>query len=66
MFGEGYDAMERGEIWGSVYQSPTSDAQIAVDTAIKVAQGEEIPKKNFFETPKVTHKIVHLFKRPPF
>jgi len=66
MFGEGYDAMGRGEIWGSVYQSPTSDAQIAVDTAIKVAQGEEIPKKNFFETPKVTHKIVHLFKRPPF
>jgi hypothetical protein len=31
-----------------------------------VAQGEEIPKKNFFETPKVTHKIVHLFKKPPF
>ena len=66
MFGEGYDAMGRGEIWGTVYQSPTSDAQIAVDTAIKVAQGQEIPKKNFFETPKVTHKVVHLFKKPPF
>jgi ribose transport system substrate-binding protein len=66
MFGEGYDAMGRGEIWGTVYQSPTSDAQIAVDTAIKVAQGEEIPQKNFFETPKVTHKVVHLFKKPPF
>jgi ribose transport system substrate-binding protein len=66
MFGEGYDAMGRGEIWGTVYQSPTSDAHIAVDTAIKVAQGKEIPKKNFFETPKVTHKIVHLFKKPPF
>jgi ribose transport system substrate-binding protein len=66
MFGEGYDAMGRGEIWGTVYQSPTSDAHIAVDTAIKVAQGKEIPKKNFFETPKVTHKIVHLFIKPPF
>jgi len=66
MFGEGYDAMGRGEIWGTVYQSPTSDAQIAVDTAIQVAQGKEIPKKNFFETPKVTHKVVHLFKKPPF
>ena len=66
MFGEGYDAMGRGEIWGTVYQSPTSDAQIAVDTAIQVAQGKTIPKKNFFETPKVTHKVVHLFIKPPF
>ena len=66
MFGEGYDAMGRGEIYGTVYQSPTSDGQIAVDTAIKVALGEDIPKKNFFENPKVTHRIVHLFIKPPF
>lgn len=64
MFGDGYDAMKRGEIYGTVYQSPVEDAKITVQTAIKLAKGEDIPFKNFFETPKVTIENIDDFERP--
>ncbi len=66
MFGEGYDAIKRGELYGSVYQSPVADAKIAIDTAIKVARGEEIPFYNYFDTPPVTKSNIDQFDKPPF
>ena len=66
MFGEGYDAMEEGYIYGSVYQSPAEDAIKAVETAVKLAKGEEVPFWNYFETPVVTPNNMDQFERPNF
>lgn len=66
MFGEGYDAMEEGYIYGSVYQSPTEDAIKAVETAVKLAKGEEVPFWNYFDTPVVTPDNLSKFERPNF
>lgn len=66
MFGEGYDAMEEGFIYGSVYQSPAEDARKAVEVAVKLANGEEVPFWNFFETPVVTKANMDQFERPNF
>jgi ribose transport system substrate-binding protein len=35
-FAVGYEAMEKGEYWGSIYQSPVDDAKAALKTAIDV------------------------------
>jgi len=66
MFGEGYDAMAEGYIYGSVYQSPAEDAIMAVEVAVKLAQGVEMPFWNFFETPVVTKANMDQFERPNF
>jgi len=66
MFGEGYDAMEEGYIYGSVYQSPAEDAKKAVETAVKLANGEDVPFWNYFETPVVTPNNMDQFERPNF
>lgn len=66
MFGEGYDAMEEGYIMGSVYQSPAEDAIKAVETAVKLAKGEDVPFWNYFETPVVTPDNMGDFERPNF
>lgn len=66
MFGEGYDAMKEGYIYGSVYQSPAEDAKKAVEVAVKLAKGEEVPFWNYFETPVVTKANMDQFERPNF
>jgi ribose transport system substrate-binding protein len=38
-FAVGYEAMEKGEYWGSIYQSPVDDAKAALKTAIDVLDG---------------------------
>lgn len=65
-FAVGYDAMERGEYYGSIYQSPVDDAEAALATAIAVHNGEEVPKLNYFETPKITQENMGDFDRPVF
>ncbi|MGF1475303.1 MAG: sugar ABC transporter substrate-binding protein [Geminicoccaceae bacterium] len=65
-FAVGYEAMERGEYWGSVYQSPVEDAKNALDTAIAVVNGEEVPFLNYFDTPKITQDNVGEFEKPVF
>lgn len=65
-FAVGYEAMERGEYYGSVYQSPVEDARNALKTAVAVARGEEVPKLNYFETPKITVDTVGEFDKPVF
>jgi ribose transport system substrate-binding protein len=65
-FAVGYEAMERGEYYGSIYQSPVDDAEAALQTAIDVLEGEEVPKLNYFETPKITQENMGEFDKPVF
>jgi ribose transport system substrate-binding protein len=65
-FAVGYEAMERGEYWGSIYQSPVDDAKNALATAIAVAKGEEVPHLNYFDTPKITQDNMSEFSKPVF
>jgi ribose transport system substrate-binding protein len=45
-FAVGYEAMERGEYWGSIYQSPVDDAEAALQTAHRRAErrGRSVPE----------------------
>ena len=65
-FAVGYEAMERGEYWGSIYQSPVDDAQAALKTAIDVLDGKDVPFLNYFDTPKITQDNMSEFTKPVF
>ncbi|MEQ6888390.1 sugar ABC transporter substrate-binding protein [Halomonas sp. CS7] len=65
-FAVGYEAIERGEYYGSIYQSPVDDAEAALQTALDVLEGKEVPKMNFFETPKITADNLAEFDKPVF
>ncbi|BDW84540.1 hypothetical protein MACH21_07170 [Roseicyclus marinus] len=65
-FAVGYDAMERGEYWGSIYQSPVDDAEAALQTALDILAGEDVPFLNYFDTPKITQDNMGEFTRPVF
>jgi ribose transport system substrate-binding protein len=65
-FAVGYDAMERGEYWGSIYQSPVDDAEAALQTALDVLAGEDVPFLNYFDTPKITQDNMDEFTKPVF
>ena len=63
-FAVGYEAMERGEYWGSIYQSPVDDAEAALQSAIDLISGEELPFLNYFDTPKITQENMTEFTKP--
>ncbi len=65
-FAVGYDAMAAGEYYGSIYQSPVDDARAALQTAIDVLSGEDVPFLNYFDTPKITQDNMDEFDRPVF
>lgn len=65
-FAVGYEAIQRGEYYGSIYQSPVDDAEAALDTALKVLKGEQVPLLNYFETPKITQANIGEFTKPVF
>ncbi len=65
-FAVGYEAMEAGDYWGSIYQSPVDDAEAALQTAIDVLNGEEVPFLNYFDTPKITQDNMSEFTKPVF
>jgi ribose transport system substrate-binding protein len=65
-FAVGYEAMARGEYHGSVYQSPAEDARNALNIAIAVAQGKEVEKVSYFDTPKITQENMAEFEKPVF
>lgn len=65
-FSVGYEAMEAGEYWGSIYQSPVDDAEAALQTAIDLLEGEDVPFLNYFDTPKITQDNMGNFERPVF
>ncbi|NNU82132.1 sugar ABC transporter substrate-binding protein [Halovulum dunhuangense] len=63
-FGEGWDAMKAGWHSGSNKQSPIDDAILAIQTAIKVVNGIDVPEVQGIETPKVLPGNVDEFERP--
>jgi ribose transport system substrate-binding protein len=65
-FAVGYEAMERGEYYGSVYQSPVEDARNALRTAVAAVKGEDVPALNYFDTPKITVDTYKEFTKPVF
>lgn len=65
-FAVGYEAMERGEYWGSIYQSPVDDAEAALQTALDILDGKEVPFLNYFDTPKITQDNMGEFDKPVF
>ncbi|WP_322889402.1 MULTISPECIES: sugar ABC transporter substrate-binding protein [unclassified Yoonia] len=65
-FAVGYDAMTEGDYWGSIYQSPVDDAEAALQTAIDILNGEEVPFLNYFDTPKITQDNMGDFTKPVF
>lgn len=65
-FAVGYEAMDSGEYWGSIYQSPVDDAEAALQTAIDVLDGKDVPFLNYFDTPKITQDNMDKFTKPVF
>jgi len=65
-FAVGYEAMERGEYWGSIYQSPVDDAEAALQSAIDLIGGAELPFLNYFDTPKITQENMTEYTKPVF
>ncbi|WP_235187386.1 sugar ABC transporter substrate-binding protein [Vibrio nigripulchritudo] len=64
LFGEGWDAIKAGWETGSNKQSPIDDAILAIQTAVKVANGIAVPKLSTIETPKIQANNVDQFERP--
>ena len=65
-FAVGYEAMAAGTYWGSIYQSPVDDAEAALQSAIDLLNGEELPFLNYFDTPKITQDNMGDFTKPVF
>jgi ribose transport system substrate-binding protein len=65
-FSVGYEAMAAGDYWGSIYQSPVDDAKAALQTAIDVLDGEDVPFLNYFDTPKITQENMGDYSKPVF
>jgi ribose transport system substrate-binding protein len=65
-FAVGYEAMARGEYYGSIYQSPVDDAEAALQTALDVLGGKDVPFLNYFDSPKITKANMDQFTKPVF
>ncbi len=65
-FAVGYEAMAAGTYWGSIYQSPVDDAEAALQTAIDLLNGKDLPFLNYFVTPKITQDNMGDFTKPVF
>lgn len=64
LFGEGWDAIKTGWHSGSNKQSAEDDAILAIQTAVRIANGIDVPALASIETPKVQAGNVDQFERP--
>lgn len=64
LFGEGWDAIKAGWETGSNKQSPIDDAILAIQTALKVVNGIDVPALDTIPTPEITATNVDEFERP--
>lgn len=63
-FGEGWDAIKAGWETGSGKQSPIDDAVLAIQTAVKVANGIAVPPVQEIAIDKITADTIDNFERP--
>ena len=60
-----YDLMKEGKFpGGSVIQDPSREGELAFQTAVKVAEGIEVPKQTFLPTPIINQGNFAQYKRP--
>ena len=64
LFREGYEMIKEGWETGSNQQSPIDDAMLAIQTAIKVANGVEVPDQLTIPTPKINKGNIDQFEQP--
>lgn len=64
LFGEGWDAIKSGWETGSNQQSAEDDAILAIQTAVKIANGIDIGGHATIATPKIQAHNVDRFERP--
>lgn len=62
--GEGYDRMAAGAYHGSCYQDQGEEAIWSLNTALRIANGEEVPKDNIYICPPIVPETLHLYERP--
>ncbi|CAM2187625.1 ribose transport system substrate-binding protein [Paraburkholderia sacchari] len=61
----GYDAIKKGPYYyGSVLQSPSEDARLALKAAVQIAEGKTVPKTMSLETPSLTAENIGKIPRP--
>lgn len=66
LFAAGYDAIKKGDYYGSILQSPKEDARTAVKAAVLLGLGEDVPELMYMQTPAVTKENIDEFERPVF
>ena len=66
LFGDGYDAIKQGKIWGSVWQSPTEEAELAVETLVRFMMGDDVPLLTFLPVRPITAATLEKNGRPDF
>lgn len=59
-----YDMISAGEAYGSVIQSPHTQAKNTIETAYKICSGEEVPQFNYEPIEVVTQENVATAQRP--
>lgn len=58
----GFRGVKNGSIAATLIQSPVQDAQLAVQAAVKVANGQSIPKNTYLKPIPITKKNVNKYK----
>jgi len=66
LFAAGYDAIKTGEYVGSVFQSPHIGARETVRVAVRLALGQTVDKKHYFDNPPVSPANIDQLARPDF
>ena len=66
LFGDGYDAIKQGKIWGSVWQSPTEEADLAIKTLVRFMLGDDVPLLTFLPVKPITKSALENMIRPGF
>jgi ribose transport system substrate-binding protein len=66
-FAEGYETIKKGgSFYGSVLMPPEQDAALALTTAVKLIDGESVPKNQFYETPAFSRANIDQTPIPSF